>query len=174
MSGRHLTTAVTMLVLCGVLVLGLVIGVQTLFAPLPDGDGTASASPSCSTENLQKGERIRSEQVLVSVFNAGTRGGLADQTLNALARRGFKRGELGNAPADAQVRFAQVWTTKKHDAAAVLVARQLDRKVRIRVTDEDLGEGVDVVVGNGFAGLVKAKRSMVVRTGQTTCLPEVS
>ncbi len=38
MTGRHVTTAVTMLVLVGILVLGVVVGARELFAPLPGAD----------------------------------------------------------------------------------------------------------------------------------------
>jgi hypothetical protein len=170
MNRRHLTTAITMLVLCGLLVLGVIVGVNALFAPLPDTGKAIEPESSCAPDSVSKGDRIRSKQVVVSVFNAGTRGGLADQTLSALAKRGFKEGELGNAPEDAKVRTAQVWTGRRHDAAARLVASQLGRKARVVVTDEDLGDGVDVVVGNDFRGLVKAKRSIVVRSNQAACI----
>jgi hypothetical protein len=172
MTGRHLTTAVTLAVLCVVLVVGLVVGVNKLFAPLPE-DPLAVApepSPTCQPTSVEKGERLHSRAVVVSVFNAGTRAGLADQTLAALTRRGFKEGEVGNAPADTRVRFARVWTTAENDAAARLVARQLGRKVRVVVGKEDLGEGVDVLVGNGFAGLVKAPRWIAVRKTQQVCV----
>lgn len=172
MTGRHLTTAITLVVLCVVLVIGLVVGINKLFAPLPE-DPLAVApepSPTCQPTSVEKGERLRSREVVVSVFNAGSRAGLADQTMAALTRRGFKEGEVGNAPADAKVRFARVWTTEEDDAAARLVARQLGRQVRIVVGEEDLGDGVDVLVGNRFAGLVKAPRSIMVRKTQQVCV----
>jgi hypothetical protein len=172
MTGRHLTTAVTLAVLCVVLVIGLVVGVDKLFAPLPEDPLAVSPepSPTCQPTSVEKGERLHSRAVVVSVFNAGTRAGLADRTLVALTRRGFKEGEVGNAPADAKVRFARVWTTEENDAAARLVALQLGRHVRVVVGEEDLGEGVDVLVGNRFAGLVKAPRSIAVRKTQEVCV----
>lgn len=173
MTGRHLTTAVTLLVLCGLLLLGGVVGVKTMLSPIPGSQPTAGGSPSptCSTESLKKGQRIRSRQVMVSVFNAGTTVGLADQTLNRLGKRGFRKGDAGNAPDSAKVRFVQVWTAKKHDATAKLVAMQFGRKTRIKVTRTDLGQGVDVVVGNDFKGFKKAPRSITVHTRQQVCLP---
>ena len=81
MARRHLTTAVTLLVLVGILVVGVVLGVKTLFAPLPGSDdASAKPSASCSPKTVRKGQRIRSSQVQVSVFNGGTRSGLADET----------------------------------------------------------------------------------------------
>jgi hypothetical protein len=175
MTSRHLTTAVTLLVLLGILALGAVVGVKQLFQPVPDSGAAApSASPSCTTTVLKKGQRLRSRQVVVSVFNAGTRAGLAEKTLSKLAKRGFQEGDVGNAPRAARLRFVQVWTTKKDDPAAKLVARQFGTKTRIKVTKRDLGEGIDVLVGNGFSGLAKAPRSIQVRAPQQICLPTSS
>jgi hypothetical protein len=173
MTGRHLTTAVTLLVLCGLLLLGGVVGVKTMLSPIPGNQPAAGGSPSptCSTANVKKGQRIRSRQVMVSVFNAGTTVGLADQTLHRLAKRGFRAGDHGNAPSNVKVRFVQVWTTKKHDATARLVALQFGRKTRVKVTRTNLGQGVAVVVGNDFKGFKKAPRSITVRTRQQVCLP---
>ena len=46
MTSRHVTTAVTMAVLCGILVIGAVVGFNTLFAPLPGSDDEPSAAES--------------------------------------------------------------------------------------------------------------------------------
>lgn len=163
---RHITTAVTLVVLCGILALGLYAGYRSLFAPIPHTP-TAQPSPACHTHSVRKGQRITSRQVTVSVFNAGTRAGLAGRTLAALAKRGFSGGEVGNA--NAKLRFVQVWTRHKQHAAATLVARQFGTHTLIRVTKKNLGPGVDVVVGNDFKGLQKAPRSLVVHRRQQVC-----
>ena len=172
MTHRHLTTAVTLLVLVSILVLGVVLGVKTLFAPLPGSDkATATPSPSCSPKTVKKGQRIRSTQVQVSVFNGGTRSGLADETMRLLARRGFTQGDIGNAPTDAKVSRVRVLTTEKNDMAAALVARQFGRTTRVIVTDTDLGPGIDVIVGNKFGKLAKAKRVLVAQSSSSVCVP---
>ena len=172
MAHRHLTTAVTLLVLVSILVLGVVLGVKTLFAPLPGSDkATATPSPSCSPKTVKKGQRIRSTQVQVSVFNGGTRSGLADETMRLLARRGFTQGDVGNAPTDAKVSRVRVLTTEKNDMAAALVARQFGRTTRVIVTDTDLGPGIDVIVGNKFGKLAKAKRVLVAQSSSSVCVP---
>jgi LytR cell envelope-related transcriptional attenuator len=169
---RHLTTAVTLLVLVSILVLGVVLGVKTLFAPLPGSDkATATPSPSCSPKTVRKGQRIRSTQVQVSVFNGGTRSGLADETMRLLARRGFTQGDVGNAPSDAKVSRVRVLTTEKNDMAATLVARQFGRTTRVIVTETDLGPGIDVIVGNKFGKLAKAKRVLVAQSSSSVCVP---
>ena len=172
MTHRHLTTAVTLLVLVSILVLGVVLGAKTLFAPLPGSDkATATPSPSCSPKTVKKGQRIRSTQVQVSVFNGGTRSGLADETMRLLAQRGFTQGDVGNAPTDAKVSRVRVLTTEKNDMAAALVARQFGRTTRVIVTDTDLGPGIDVIVGNKFGKLAKAKRVLVAQSSSSVCVP---
>ncbi len=175
MGRRQITTAVTMIVLCGVLVVAAVAGWRALFADLP-GDETASdePSPSCTTEQVDPGQRIRSVQVTVSVYNGGTRSGLADETLSALRKRGFKAGDVGNAPSDTNVKRVAVWSTEENDVEARLVARQFGKKVAVTFSDVDLGPGVDVIVGNKFRGLTKAKRSIKVKAPQDVCIPSES
>ncbi|NUR09215.1 MAG: LytR C-terminal domain-containing protein [Nocardioidaceae bacterium] len=172
MRPRHLMTAVTMLVLVGILVLGVILGVNSLFAPLPGSDEPAAEpSASCSTKAVKKGQKIRTRQVQVSVFNGGTRAGLADETMDRLARRGFKRGDVGNAPSGTSVRRVRVYTTDRNDAAAMLVARQFGKKVKVQVREDDLGPGIDVVVGNDLHKLAKAKPAIVVKRSSSVCVP---
>ena len=170
---RHITTAVTLLILCSLLVLGAVTGWKYLFAELP-GDGTAAETPgpTCTTKQVDAGQRLRSRQVRVSVFNGGTRAGLANETLDALRRRGFKLGAVGNAPSDINVKRVQVWSLEEDDAEARLVAGQFGKKIKIVFSDVDLGPGVDVIVGNSFNGLRRnAKTSIEVKSTQEVCVP---
>lgn len=62
-------------------------------------------------------------------------------------------GNAGNSPEGVRIRRALVWTTEENDSAAQLVARTLGRGVRVEVVPEDLGPGIDVLVGNRFSGL---------------------
>ncbi|MBY9074361.1 LytR C-terminal domain-containing protein [Nocardioides sp. WL0053] len=171
--GRQLTTAVTMFVLVGILVVGAILGWRSLFAELP---GTATAggetSASCTTEPIKAGQRVRAAQVEVSVFNAGTTSGLADETLGLLRKRGFQPGEASNAPSDADVRRVQVWSTIEDDAEARLVALQFGKTVKVTYSDVDLGPGVDVLVGDDFTGLSKAKTTLRVKATQQRCVSQ--
>lgn len=170
MRGRHVTTGVTLVVLLGILALGAAYGAQALFAPIPDKEPAADAA-GCVTQRIEKGQRISAGQVEVSVFNAGTRSGLADQTLLALTQRGFTEGDAGNAPDGTRVRRAQVWTTERNDVAARLVARQFGRGTPVRTVRTDLGPGVDVVVGDRLRRLPRARSSLVVTRASSACLP---
>lgn len=169
MARRAITSAVTLLVLVGLLVGAAVWGWNALFTALPEEETTGAT---CTTEQLEAGDRIRSTQVRVSVFNAGTRSGLAGQTLDALTRRGFLEGETDNAPADIEVARVQVWSTVENDPRARLVARQFGKKVRVRFADEDLGPGIDVIVGDKYRGLAKAPRALKVTKAQEICVPD--
>ena len=170
MQRRHITTGITLLVLICILAAGAWIGTQSLFAPLP-AEESAEPTPSCATKSLRKGQRISTRQVVVSVYNAGTRAGLADTTMSVLTNRGFDRGSVGNAPEGSGVKVAQIWTTRRQDAAARLVALQFGPAIKVKIKRVDLGPGVDVVVGNDFRKLVAARRTLVVRSTQTACLP---
>lgn len=164
MTGRHVTTAVTMVTLCVILAIGAVVGFNTLFAPLPGDDEPAAApTPSCVVEPVKRGKRLRTGQVVVNVFNGGTRAGLAGQTMDALRGRGFRGDQIGNAPDGTKVRRAQIWVEDGEEDAGRLVARQFGRGTRVVTPEEDLANGVDVVVGNGYRGLVRAPRSVVVK-----------
>lgn len=168
MRGRHLTTAITLLVLVGILVVGGLYGMKSLFAPLPGDDPSAGAS--CSAINVKKGQKIRARQVEVSVFNGGSRSGLADETLGALHKRGFRKGSSGNAPETSKVKRVQVWTTQRRDPAARLVAKQFGPGTAVKFKDTDLGPGVDVVVGNGLGKLAKPTKVLVVKRATSACV----
>jgi hypothetical protein len=175
MRRRHLTTAVTLLVLVTIVVIGVVIGVDKLFAPLPTTEEpVATPSPTCTVRTVKKGQRVVPRQVQVSVFNGGDRAGLAGTTMRALSRRGFRQGEVGNAPSNAKVRRVQIWTTLRNDDGARLVARQFGRTTKVRITRTDLGPGVDVVIGDDFSKLARGKGFVVVRRSSSVCVPPSS
>jgi hypothetical protein len=168
---RHVTTGVTLLVLLLILGIGAFVGLRQLFAPLPEaGDAATTKAPRCSVEALRKGQRVSTRQVEVSVYNAGTRPGLATRTMGVLTARGFRKGAVANAPRGSGVKVAQIWTTQRKDAAARLVAVQFGPSIKVKLKRTDLGPGVDVVVGDGFRRLARVTRAVVVRQTQSACL----
>lgn len=148
MDRRHLTSALTLVVLLVVLAGMAVFGVRALTAPLPDT--STAGGEECSDAEKQVQEFITRGDVQVSVYNAGRTSGLAGTTLEKLERAGFRGGNAGNAPDGARVPRALVWTTKPDDSAAQLVASVLGPRTRVRVVPDDLGPGVDVLVGDRF------------------------
>ena len=168
MTGRKLTTGITLVVLVRVLGGMAIYGVRSALAPLPGG---SSADPECSETEKEIKQFLRRAEVQVSVFNAGSRDGLAGTTLEKIEEAGFKAGNAGNAPRTAEVRRAVVWTTQPNDSGAKLVALALGRGTRIEVTETDLGPGIDVLVGNRFRGLAR-KAPVKIRLPQAveTCI----
>ena len=146
MDRRHLTTGLTLLVLLVVLAVMAVVGVRALTAPLPGFGGSGSAS--CSETEKQVQEFVTRADVQVSVYNAGSISGRAGTVLDTLERAGFRAGNAGNAPPKTRVPRAVVWTTDADDSAAKLVAAALGPRTRVRVVPDDLGPGVDVLVGD--------------------------
>jgi hypothetical protein len=170
-SRRTGLAGITFLVLFAILGAGAVLGWRAVSEPVPgvsDGD-TASDEPTCR-DGLAPGDVVRTGDVTVSVFNAGTRSGLADQTLGELTARGFIAGEVGNAPGDlGDVRFVRVLAPSRNDPAAQLVARQFGAQTLVQPDPGDLGPGVDVIVGDRFPGLVKAPRRLRAETAGSGC-----
>lgn len=151
-SRRHsrVTTALTLTVLVGVLAGMGYFGLRAATAPLPSlSEGSADVE-TCPPEALEVQRFVLRRQVQVSVFNAGTRSGQANRGLARLERAGFIGGNLGNAPDGVRVPRALVWTTEEDDTAAALVARVLGEGTEVEVVPEDLGPGVDVLLGNDF------------------------
>lgn len=168
MDARQRRSALTLVVLTGLLAAGLVFGWKSLSSPLPSGDPDTAAGPTC-TDDLQPGDTVRTSDVTVSIFNAGTRSGLAQQTLAELTAREFIAGDIGNAPATFDVRVVRVLAPRKDDPAAVLVALQFGPNTLVQATPDDLGPGVDVVVGDGYDGLRKAPRRLEASTSGSSC-----
>ena len=167
MSGRRITTTVTLAVLFVVLAGMAVYGFKAATAPLP-GNGSTTKNP-CSENEKQVKKFLRRHDVQVSVFNASDRSGFAGTTLEKIEEAGFRGGNAGNAPEDARVRRAVVWTTKPNDPSARLVALAIGGRTPIVVTQTDLGPGVDVLVGNRFNKLDKtaAKRIRLAQPVET-------
>jgi hypothetical protein len=168
-SGRRITTAVTLLVLVVVLAGMAVYGYDSLTSPLP---GSSTAKKGCTGSTKQITQFLKRSEVQVSVFNAGSRSGLASSTLDKVEALGFRPGNAGNAPGTAEVRRAIVWTTKTEDPAAALVAKAFGPQTQVEVTTTDLGPGVDVLVGDRFRGLdAKAPTQIRLTKPVETCVP---
>jgi hypothetical protein len=169
--GRRAVTAITMTVLIGLLAAAALYGWRALSSPEDQataGQGTKHGRR-CA-DGLRKGDVVRSSEIRVSVFNAGTRSGLAGQTQDRLVARGFLRGDVGNAPAGfSSVQKVRVLARKVDDPAARLVARQFGKRTVIQATKQDLGPGVDVVVGNGYSGLAPAPRQLKATASGSGC-----
>ena len=154
MSGRKLTTGITLVVL--LIVLGGMAAYGIKSRPRPAARRRARPKKPCSATEKEVKQFLKRRDVQVSVFNAGSRSGLAGQTLDKLEAAGFVAGQRRQRTRQRRRYAARVvWTTQPNDYSAKLVALALGRGTRVEVTETDLGPGVDVLVGNKFQGLDK-------------------
>jgi hypothetical protein len=158
----------TMAVLGVLLVVVAIWGWTAATKPFP---GKADAPP-CVDRTFAAGEKVYASQVTVSVFNASTRNGLAGRTMDLFTKQGFGEGDTGNAPRDAEVASAAIWTEEPKSPAVRLVASRLGRGVDV-VRRKGSGVGVTVVVGDDFTKLVRGDRVARARGESVVCGPAV-
>lgn len=113
-------------------------------------------------------------QITVNVLNATTRKGLAQQTADELKKRGFRIGDVTNAPAQFD---------KKVDGSGVLLGPAAALKGALPVLGTQLpaaerrtdaarkGATVDLIIGNGFKGLAKPADADAALAGLATPRP---
>ncbi|MEV7993220.1 LytR C-terminal domain-containing protein [Streptomyces sp. NPDC086077] len=96
--------------------------------------------------------------VTVNVLNATTRSGLAKKTADELKKRGFRIGEVGNAPKqwDKKVKGTGllIGPTSALNTALPVLATQLPGAER-SADRARKGVAVDLIIGNGFKELAK-------------------
>jgi hypothetical protein len=160
----HLRSALTLLVLAALLLVGGAWGWSALREPFPQ----QKDSSGCVTAQIDKGGRLSAAQVTVSVYNASGRDGLAQQTMSALAEQGFTEGAIGNAPEGVVVPFAQVWSKSPKDPAVRLVLSRLGPQAHV-APKKLKAPGVVVVVGNLFQKPVKGLPSVKVHRITEVC-----
>jgi hypothetical protein len=172
MTGRRLVTGATLAALVVVVCVMAVWGYHAVTAPIGDDTTSPSAKSTltCAPEDQTVTKYVRRSDVTVSVYNAGQRSGLARTTMDLLERAGFKAGEVSNAPDGIDVDRAAVYSTKDDDPAAELVARALGKKTQVVHADEELGPGVEVVIGDKFKKLAPgAPTRIALPKPKTSC-----
>ena len=159
-------SAITLAVLCLALVVAALWGWQAATEPLPAKVDT----PICVAKQVPAGSKVFPQDVTVSVYNAGSREGLAGRTMRQLTDDGFAEGSSGNVKADVAV--AQIWTLEPDNPAVLLVASRLGKDVEIERRNPP-GPGVAVVVGDGFDDLVDGRRTVTAEADAEVCSPPV-
>lgn len=160
-------SAITLAALAVLLLLAAAWGWNAATEPLPAKVDT----PICTTQSVAKGDKVFPQDVTVSVYNAGTRDGLAGRVMQSLTDDGFAEGQSGNT-SSGKVANVEIWTTEPSNPAVLLVASHLGDHVDIQRRD-GLGAGVTVVVGDGFTKTVKGDRSEVAASDAQICSPPV-
>ncbi|MGL5823506.1 MAG: LytR C-terminal domain-containing protein [Nocardioides sp.] len=162
---RSALTLVTLVMIVG---LGARWGWSAATKPIPEQTDAPIVSL-CRTKNVAAGDKIRPADVVVSVFNGSSRAGLAQRTLGQFVDQGFGQGEAGNAPANAGVQKAEIWTANPKDPAVQLVASRL-KGVKV-IEGSALGSGVVVVVGDQFDDLAKGAPFVTAEGNAEICAP---
>jgi hypothetical protein len=170
-SRRHLTTGVTLAVLVVVLCVMAIWGYQAATAPVESTSTPSStATPTCDPQQQKVSRYLHRKDVTVSVYNSGKKSGRARETMDLLERAGFRPGEVSNAPEGVSTDRAVVYSTKSDDPAAELVALALGKNTQVVHTDETLGPGVEVVIGDKFKKLdPKAPNRIELPKPEVTC-----
>jgi hypothetical protein len=162
----RLRSAATLVGLAILLLVAVAWGWSSLSEPFPEGDEVAT----CSSTTVDEGEKVYPDQVAVSVLNAGNREGLANRTMTELVDAGFGKGELGNAPEDADVQGVEIWSADLKNPAVQLVRSYLGKDAKLVRRDPQL-PGVNVIVGEDFPGVTKGRKSVAAREKTTICTP---
>jgi hypothetical protein len=162
----HVKTLLTLAVLTVLVLVGITWGWSALTKPFPHTE----ASKPCYPTTYRAGQRVAPPQVLVSVYNASDRVGLAERTMTEFEDQGFGPGSVGNAPRGAVVHYAQVWTEDPTSPDVRLVMSRLGPHARV-FRHQSPVDGVLVVVGPRYAELVKGLPSVKVRAATSICSP---
>lgn len=164
--------AKTALVILGLLAVLIGVGLWGFTRATEPFPGKADV-PKCLTRDVKAGTKVFPDEVAVSVYNASVRNGLAGSTMNEFVDAGFAQGDTDNAPKDAEVSLAEIWTETPKSPDVLLVASYLGPDVEV-VRRNGRGVGVTVLVGDDFEALVKGDRRVVAQEDSTICSPPVS
>lgn len=160
----HWRTPITMVVLLSVLVGGAWWGWNSLTR--------SSAEPNC-VETKMANDRLTPKQVVVNVYNGGARAGTAAAVAQVLKKRGFNIGKIANEPKGDKVTGVALRGTTASGPEMNLIAGQVKGKVKA-LADARPDHTVDLVVGEGYAGLRDVGlKSVILPKDTTLCLPSI-
>jgi hypothetical protein len=165
----HVKTALTLAVLALLVLIAVAWGWASLTSPFPH----RAATSLCVPTTLHPGDRVAPPKVMVSVYNASQRIGLAERTMSQFENQGFGPGSVGNAPRGTRAPYAQVWSSNPSDPAVRLVASRLGPSAHV-IHKSYGGPGIVVMVGPLFGRLVNGLPSVKVRQTTTLCEPPTS
>jgi hypothetical protein len=134
-------------------VLALIAAITVVWAIATD-DQTGSLAKTCAAA---KPSIPAPKAVRVRVYNGTDQAGLATKVQKALQKRGFKVIAVGNDPESEPIATtAQI----RYGAAGAGAAELLQASIKgSQIVDDDRTESaVDIVLGNGYAGLTPEKQ----------------
>lgn len=154
----------------GVFVGGAFLGVNLAFSE-PE---SVAEEPACEVRQIAPGEVLSSNLIMVDVYNASQRAGLANRVKINLERRGFLGGVTKNNPGKLAPRNVAVLTTDPQDPRAKLVAVQFKGKVRRVEADFPMENDIAVLVGPDYSGFKQARTKLRTDREVTVCVPAIT
>ena len=158
---RAVRTPFTLLVLLGVLCYGAWWGYTNVIREVPP----APPAP-CVEQKLPKNQ-LKSSQVTVSVFNGGSKRGLAGDVGRSLRDRGFKVQTTTNTLQKVQKTVIVGAGTKNPE---VLLVKAFFKDADVKA-DKRVDGSVDVLVGNRYGGFNKKAKTTYTVKSSKACLP---
>jgi hypothetical protein len=154
---------VTLLILLGILAAAAWYGAKAVLENRPKPEAVIT----CATTQARKDAQVKSTQVTVNVYNAGTRAGQARRIAAELRNRGFKVATVGNISEKTAVKKAEV-RSKQNTPQAQLLAKQVSGTRVIKVATHDAT--VDLVIGDSLDALTdKAPTTLKITGKVVTC-----
>jgi hypothetical protein len=150
---------VTLLILLGIVAAAAWYGSKAVLENRPKPEAVVT----CATTQARKDAQVKSSQVTVNVYNAGTRAGQARRIAAELRNRGFKVAIVGNISEKTKVKKAEV-RSKQNTPQAQLVAKQVSgAKVHKDATHDTT---VDLVIGDDLDALTAKAPTTLKITGK--------
>lgn len=133
-----------------------------------------SQEESCEVRQIQPGEVLSSNLVMVDVYNASQRAGLANRVKINLERRGFLGGVTQNNPGKISPKNLAVLAADPQDPRAKLIAAQFKGKVQRVKPDFTMQNDLAVLVGPDYSGFKKARTKLRTNVPVTVCVPTIT
>lgn len=154
----------------GVFIGGAFLGVNLAFSE-PE---SVAEEPACEVREIAPGEVLSSNLVMVDVYNASQRAGLANRVKINLERRGFLGGVTKNNPGKLSPKNVAVLSADPQDPRAKLVAAQFKGKVQRIKPDFVVDNDISVLVGPDYSGFRDARTKLRTDTAVTVCVPAIT
>ena len=167
MRGRHAMTSITLLVLLGLLLAGAYLGWRALSAPVAGGEDDRAPVP--------RGRRARATGSSPRTSRSASTTPATAPGSRAGPRRSWSRAASSPATSatprtvSATSASCGCWPPAARTRPPCWWPRQFGQDTFIQVSDDDLGAGVDVVVGDDYVGLVKAPSRITARAAGSGC-----
>ena len=157
---RIVRTPITLLVLLGVLCYGAWWGYKNVIQKIPP------PKPVACVQTTVKGQ-VKSSQVVVNIYNGGSKRGLAGDLGRSMRDRGFRVQTVDNT-------LQKIQKTTIIGAGAtnpeVLLVKSFYKEAVVKA-DKRADHSVDIFVGNQYAGFNKSAKTTLSVKAKTVCLP---